>query len=118
MLEKRQCVSMKKKYLVLGIIILIFFSILIWWFIPTRFLASVDAEEIASIHIRNGNNGNYLALLDSPNETSLWDITFDLFSAKISNVSIPERCIQYNISSPRFSCYKGTQYNPKIYIIG
>ena len=69
-------------------------------------------------YVSYGNNGNYLALLDSPNETSLWDITFDLFSAKISNVSIPERCIQYNISSPRFSCYKGTQYNPKIYIIG
>ncbi len=49
---------MKKKYILLGIIVLLLVAAIVWWNIPTTFLASVDANEIVSIHIRNGNNGN------------------------------------------------------------
>lgn len=35
----------------------------------------------------------------------------------ITNVNNPERLLQYNMGSPRFVCYKGTQVNPTMYII-
>ena len=49
---------MKKKYIMLGIVVLLLVSALIWWIVPNTFLASVNANEITSIHVRNGNNGN------------------------------------------------------------
>lgn len=49
---------MKKKYIMLGIIAVILVSAFIWWNVPTSFLASVNANEITSIYVRNGNNGN------------------------------------------------------------
>lgn len=48
---------MKKKYIVLGIVVLLVVSAFVWWNVPTTFLTSVDANEIASINVRNGNNG-------------------------------------------------------------
>ena len=49
---------MKRKCIVLGIVVLLVVSALIWWSVPTTFLASVKENEITSIHVRNGNNGN------------------------------------------------------------
>ena len=49
---------MKKKYIMLGIVVVLMVSAFIWWNVPTSFLASVNANEIISIHVRNGNNGN------------------------------------------------------------
>ena len=49
---------MKKKYIMLGIVLLLVVSALIWWSAPTTFLATVNANEVTSIHVRNGSNGN------------------------------------------------------------
>lgn len=49
---------MKKKYIILGVVVLLVASTFIWWSVPTTFLASVNANEITAIHVRNGNNGN------------------------------------------------------------
>ena len=49
---------MKKKYIILGIVVVLLLSAFIWWNVPTSFLSSVNVNEITSIHVLNGNNGN------------------------------------------------------------
>ena len=48
--------------------------------------------------------------------TAQWTIAIKDGVLTIANVALPERVLQYNSSSPRFACYKGTQINPQMYI--
>lgn len=41
----------------------------VWWFLPVRFLHEVKSEEIASIFVSNGNNGDVFEVID-PNDIS------------------------------------------------
>ena len=56
---------MKKKYIIIGIIAILLVSAFILWNVPTTFLATVDADEIAVIHVRNGNNGSIFEVENS-----------------------------------------------------
>ena len=50
---------------------------------------------------------------DVTDNTATWTITYDSVEKVfvITNVANTERILQYNASSPRFACYKGTQKN-------
>ena len=48
-------------------------------------------------------------------DAASWIITFTDGVVSIQNVAYAERFLQYNISAPRFVCYKGTQEAPVIY---
>lgn len=52
---------MKKKNKLLpiiGCILILWVFLLLWWFMPTRFLRDVSPQEIAAIEVVNGSNGN------------------------------------------------------------
>lgn len=61
--------------------------------------------------------GNKIHIISDINETCLWNIEIIDGLAIISNVATPERTIQYNVTSPRFVCYKSIQSNPALYIV-
>lgn len=62
------------------------------------------------------NKSNVLNTSGQLNEQSSWTIDFDESgNATITNVGITERVLQYNSSSPRFACYKGTQKSVQLY---
>lgn len=47
----------RKSYIALFTILIIIAAALIWYFIPTSFLKDIDASEIYSISVRDGNSG-------------------------------------------------------------
>lgn len=57
------------------------------------------------------NGKNYLKREDAVTDASRWTITLDAteYSASIVNVAYPNYSLQYNASSPRFSCYSSKQ---------
>ena len=69
-------------------------------------------------------NGYYVAYQDGNTDNSSkeqtgtysWTISIDSESkAEITSVTTSSRELQYNPSSPRFACYKGTQTTPSLY---
>ena len=99
----------------------------------------VDCEEVSYASgvelltlVKSGDNwllktddGQYLYYTGSSNNVSVgavtdtsaqWTITLTEGVITIVNVANAERYFQYNASSPRFACYKGTQNNPELYI--
>lgn len=60
-------------------------------------------------------SGNALTL-DATGAT--WTIGFYENGAVITNVETPERVLQYNVTSPRFACYKATQKTPFLFKAG
>lgn len=60
----------KKTKVIIGILIVIAFiavGFAIWWFSPTYFLKGVKPEEIATIEVFNGNDGNQFDITDAEN---------------------------------------------------
>lgn len=49
---------MKKRYIVLGIVVLLIVFGFVWWNSKTVFLKSVSSDNIAVITVRNGQTGN------------------------------------------------------------
>ncbi len=60
-------------------------------------------------------SGNALTL-DATGAT--WTIGFYENGAVITNVETTERVLQYNVTSPRFACYKGSQKTPFLFKAG
>ena len=60
-------------------------------------------------------SGNSIATQETVDDAASWTITITDGVVSIQNVGYPERYLQYNISAPRFVCYKGTQEAPVIY---
>ena len=49
----------KKTKIVVGCVVLLFIACgLIWWFMPVHLLREVETEEVATIIVFNGNNGD------------------------------------------------------------
>lgn len=56
--------TMKTKILI-GIIVFLFIACgLVWWFMPVHFLREVEPEEVASITVFNGSNGDEFEITD------------------------------------------------------
>ena len=86
---------MKKKIpIIIGIIALLVLGAAIWWFSPKIFLANVKAEEIATIEVFNGNDGNRFTISDPD------DISF--ITDNIKSVSLKKNSISMGM---------GTTYN-------
>ena len=78
-----------------------------------NWLLQIGADEYLSY---TGSKNN-ISVTDNPTTNSAkWTITITDGIVSITNVGTPERLLQYNASSPRFVCYKGTQANPEVYI--
>ncbi|MEJ8769033.1 HNH endonuclease signature motif containing protein [Prevotella sp. HCN-7019] len=75
--------------------------------------------------LRDVNNGTYLSYSGSSNklystasvtgDNERWDITFSGGNAMIENAAVSGRVIYYNVSSPRFACYKNAQAYVALY---
>ena len=56
----------KKTKIVIGCVVLLFIVCgLIWWFMPVHFLREVEPEEVATIIVFNGNNGDEFEIINS-----------------------------------------------------
>lgn len=55
---------MKKRYIILGIVILLIVIGFVWWNSETVFLKSVPSDSISVIEVRNGRTGNRFAISD------------------------------------------------------
>ncbi len=75
------------------------------------FLKVSDTEYLYAI------NDNKVYTGTEKTDAYKWKIVIESGQIKIQNVSYIERYLQYNTSSPRFACYKGTQKNPSIYLL-
>lgn len=53
---------MKKRYIVLGIVVLLIVFGFVWWNSKTVFLESVSSDDISVIQVRNGQTGNRFAI--------------------------------------------------------
>lgn len=87
----------KKTTIMVSILIVIAVFILssvIWWFSPKHFLKNVKFEEIASIEVFNGNDGNRFTIIDKN------DIAF--ISENIKSISMKKDSISMGM---------GTTYN-------
>ena len=73
------------------------------------------ALKVADGYLAYANNGNAISTQETVDDAASWIITFTDGVVSIQNVAYAERFLQYNISSPRFVCYKGTQEAPVIY---
>lgn len=60
-------------------------------------------------------SGNTANVAVGASENTLWNISIAEGKATISNVSTPERLLQYNSGSPRFAAYTSSQVKPAIY---
>ena len=67
------------------------------------------------VYLNLNADDNYLKTSASITNNSSWKITISGSSTTITNVAYNTRLLQYNESSPRFACYKGTLKNPTIY---
>ena len=72
--------------------------------------------------IKDNASGMYVEYHGSSNEAYAsasgniyWNITMSDELFVIENVNVLGRCLQYNSSSPRFACYKGTQKDLTLY---
>lgn len=54
----------KKKSVILGCILLLLLLGVLWWFLPVHFLRWTDPQQIQSIQVWNGNNGNFFTVTD------------------------------------------------------
>ena len=73
------------------------------------------ALKVADGYLAYSGSGNTIATQETVDEAASWIITFTDGVVSIQNVAYAERFLQYNISAPRFVCYKGTQEAPVIY---
>lgn len=80
-----------------------------------NWLLQVNPGEFLIYDLTTG--GNKIYIRNDIDKTCLWNIEIIDGLAIIANVASPERILQYNVTSPRFVCYKSTQINPTIYVI-
>jgi hypothetical protein len=73
------------------------------------------ALKVADGYLAYTNNGNAISTQETVDDAASWTITIVDGVVTIQNVGNTERFLQYNISAPRFVCYKGTQEAPVIY---
>ena len=73
------------------------------------------ALKVADGYLAYANNGNAISTQETVDDAASWTITITDGVVSIQNVAYAERFLQYNISAPRFVCYKGTQEAPVIY---
>ena len=73
------------------------------------------ALKVADGYLAYSGSGNSIATQETVDDAASWIITFTDGVVSIQNVAYAERYLQYNISAPRFVCYKGTQEAPVIY---
>ena len=76
-------------------------------------LQLADGQYVAYSASTGGNKAQASATADAEAQ---WTIAIVDGVTTITNVATPERLFQYNASSPRFACYKGTVQNPTLYI--
>ena len=77
-------------------------------------LQLADGKYVAYSASTGGNKAQASATADAEAQ---WTIAIVDGVTTITNVATPERLFQYNASSPRFACYKGTVQNPTLYIV-
>lgn len=53
---------MKKRYIILGIVVLLIAFAFVWWNSETVFLKSVPSDSLSVIQVRNGQTGNRFAI--------------------------------------------------------
>lgn len=53
---------MKKRYIVLGIVVLFIIFGFAWWNSKTVFLESINSDNVSVIHVRNGRTGNHFEI--------------------------------------------------------
>jgi len=73
------------------------------------------ALKVADGYLAYSGSGNSIATQETVDDAASWTITITDGVVSIQNVAYAERYLQYNISAPRFVCYKGTQEPPVIY---
>ena len=66
-------------------------------------------------YLAYSGSGNTIATQETVDDAASWTITIVDGVVSIQNVAHTDRFLQYNISAPRFVCYKGTQEAPVIY---
>ncbi len=89
---------------------------------------TVEAGKTSGSYAFKDAAGNYLYYSGSSNElysktmtldnTASWTVAFNSSDMVVTNVGNTERVLQYNSSSPRFACYKSTQENVKLWLVG
>ena len=73
-------------------------------------------DSVESVYLALTSNNNKLnSSATADDDYSQWSITVSDGVASIYNNAYPTRLIQYNTSSPRFACYKGTQQDVALY---
>lgn len=74
---------------------------------------NADGLYLASV----SNSSNYLRSNESLDENSSWAITIssDGAAVVVAQGTFTRNTLQYNVSSPRFSCYTGSQKSIKLY---
>ena len=61
------------------------------------------------------SSGNSLALSNTKNVNSSWNVTFSGSNVTITNAKDSNRKLQWNASAPRFACYTSSQTAIQIY---
>ena len=77
----------------------------------------LQLDEAQYIYYDAAAGGNKISVGDVTDASAQWTIAITDGILIITNVATPERLLQYNASSPRFVCYKGTQINPTLYVV-
>ena len=88
---------------------------------PLQVVAGTKADTFAFLtkdgtYLHYSGSSNSLNTNAALSDNTSWTVTIDANGvAVITNVAITNRVLQYNTSSPRFACYKGTQKSIQIY---
>lgn len=73
-------------------------------------------DAVSKTYLALTADGNKLHSIAEANESAQWSISFSSDSnALIASNSYPNRYIEYNMSSPRFACYKASQQKVYLY---
>ena len=70
--------------------------------------------KIGSEYLCCPDDGNHLDVQSTLDNKARWEFTS---GNKIKNKQYPSRYLEYNSSSPRFACYKGTQQEVDVYLL-
>ncbi len=73
-------------------------------------------DAVGKTYLALSTDGNKLHSIASANESAQWSINFSSEgNAVITSNKYSNRCIEYNMSSPRFACYKASQQKVYLY---
>lgn len=86
------------------------------WKIETNGTAKTIFNENTSKYVSYTGSSNNVQIVNSvTSNNQRWNITYVSGDFVITNLAVTNRDLQYNSSSPRFACYKGTQNDLALY---